>query len=96
MSDPRPERQITVSDNAEQSRYEVRVDGVLAGFAEYRDRGGRRILVHTEVDRAFGGQGIGNRLASGLLDDIKDRGLRAAVRCPFIRAFIARHPEYAV
>jgi predicted GNAT family acetyltransferase len=86
---------VRVTDNAERGRYEVTVDGALAGYLEYRDRGGRRILVHTQVDRAFGGRGLGARLARAALDDVQGRGMLAVARCPFVRAWVERHPEYA-
>jgi predicted GNAT family acetyltransferase len=85
---------IEVRDNPERGRYEIAVDGELAGVSEYRDRGGRRIFVHTEVDDAFSGRGLGNRLAAGALDDARSRAIRVVPRCPFIRAYIERHPEY--
>lgn len=84
---------VSVADNAAESQYEIHVDGALAGVAEYRDRGGRRIFVHTVIDDAFAGRGLGNRLASGALDDAITRGLRVVPRCPFIRAWLERHPE---
>lgn len=83
-----------VRDNAAEGRYELLLDGELAGVAEYRDRGGRRIFVHTVVDPAFAGRGLGNRLARGALDDAIQRGLAIVPRCPFIRAWLERHPEY--
>jgi predicted GNAT family acetyltransferase len=88
-----PQR-IEVRDHPDANRYEIHVGGRLAGFADYRDRGGRRIFVHTEVDPAHAGKGLGNRLAAGALDDVRARALPIVVRCPFIRAFIKRHPEY--
>lgn len=96
MSKPerREDATIEVRDNAERGRYELHVDGELAGVADYRDRGGRRIFVHTEVDSAFSGRGLGNRLAAAVLDDASSRQLRVVPRCPFIRAYIQRHPEY--
>ncbi|HSM38080.1 MAG TPA: GNAT family N-acetyltransferase [Candidatus Limnocylindrales bacterium] len=89
-----PSPDIVVADNPAEGRYEIRVDGDLAGVAEYRDRGGRRIFVHTVIDDAFAGRGLGNRLAAGALDDAIDRGLPIVPRCPFIRAYLERHPEY--
>ena len=85
---------IDIRDNADRGRYELTVDGELAGISDYRDRGGRRIFVHTEVDPAFSGRGLGNRLAAGVLDDAASRSIRVVPRCPFIRAYIERHPEY--
>lgn len=89
-----PPPEIGVVDNPAEDRYEIRVDGELAGVAEYRDRGGRRIFVHTVIDDAFAGRGLGNRLAAGALDDAIGRGLPIVPRCPFIRAYLERHPDY--
>ncbi|MGZ4681747.1 MAG: GNAT family N-acetyltransferase [Acidimicrobiales bacterium] len=86
---------IDVTDNAAQRRYEARLDGTLAGYAEYRDAPGRRIFTHTQVDDAFEGHGVGGALASAALDDVRRAGLAVVPRCPFIAAYIERHPEYA-
>jgi predicted GNAT family acetyltransferase len=40
-------------------------------------------------------KGLGARLVAGALDDIRARGLRVVPFCPFVRAYIRRHPEYA-
>ena len=88
--------EVTVQDNADRRRYEASTEsGVVAGFAEYRDRDGVRVFTHTEVDDAFEGQGIGSSLARAALDDVRERGLRARVKCPFIRTYVEKHPEYA-
>ncbi len=75
-------------------RFEARIGGRLAGFTEYRAIRGRLILFHTEVDPAFEGRGVGTRLAAGVLDEIRARNLKVTVKCPFITAFLERHPEY--
>lgn len=93
-ADRHEEPEVAVRDNEERGRYELHVDGELAGVADYRDRGGRRIFVHTEVDAAFSGRGLGNRLAAAVLQDATERHLRIVPRCPFIRAYIERHPEH--
>ncbi|WP_458116621.1 GNAT family N-acetyltransferase [Arthrobacter sp. D2-10] len=84
----------TVSNNSDAARYEVSLDGAPAGFAAYRLRDTRVIFTHTEVDSAFEGHGLGSTLARGALDDVRERGLRAVPLCPFIAAYIERHPEY--
>jgi predicted GNAT family acetyltransferase len=90
-----PEPSIEVRDNPDEGRYELLLDGAMVGFSEYRDREGRRIFVHTVVDRAYGGRGYGNRLAKAALDDALAREMRVVARCPFIRAWIERHLDYA-
>jgi predicted GNAT family acetyltransferase len=86
---------IDVTDNPDQQRYEAHLDGELAGFAEYLDAPGRRTFTHTQVDPAFEGHGVGGALASAALDDVRRMGLEVVPRCPFIAAYIERHPDYA-
>jgi len=85
---------IKVADNWDRARYEITLDGALAGFLTYRRTGDTVTLVHTEVDDAFEGHGLGGRLARGALDDLRARGLHVVPRCPFVAQFIAEHPEY--
>jgi uncharacterized protein len=86
---------VTVEDRPEESRYEARDEsGVVAGFAQYRRRGDRIVFLHTEVDDAFEGQGVGSALVRGALDDARSAGLRVVVECPFVKSYIERHPEY--
>lgn len=85
---------MTVTDHPERERYEIDVDGALAGFAEYRGRGDTRTFTHTEVDERFEGQGVGSRLIADALDDARAKGLHVIPMCPFVRAYIGRHPEY--
>ena len=86
---------VTVTDNPERNRYEALVDsGVVAGFSEYKKRGGLLIFTHTEVDEAFEGQGIGSALARGALDHARTTGLSVRPLCPFIKAYVDKHPEY--
>jgi predicted GNAT family acetyltransferase len=84
-----------VHDAPDRSRYEVTVDGALAGFAEYTDRGTVRVFTHTEVFDEFEGKGVGAVLARGALDDVRAAGRTIVPRCPFIRAWVDRHPDYA-
>jgi uncharacterized protein len=83
-----------VRDNRDRSRYELVVDGAVAGFVQYSMRGGRLILVHTEIDEARAGHGLASILVSGVLDDVRRRRLRIVPICPFVEGYIERHPEY--
>jgi predicted GNAT family acetyltransferase len=87
--------QTSVRDNPAAGRYEVTVDGEPAGFAAYRIHGDRIIFTHTEVDDAYEGRGVGGALARAALDDVRARGqYRVTALCPFISAWIERHPDY--
>jgi predicted GNAT family acetyltransferase len=86
---------VVVSRNEDQNRWEARVDGTLAGFAEYRETEALVIFTHTEVDPAFEGRGVGTALARHALDEVFDEGThRVMPVCPFIKGWIGRHPEY--
>lgn len=86
---------MSVVDNPAELRYELEVDGTLAGILRYRTEPGIVVLVHTDVDPAFEGRGLGGQLVAGALDDIRARGLQVVPHCPFAAAYIRRHPEYA-
>lgn len=87
--------EITVTDNPDQHRYEITVDGTIAGFAVYHVRGGRHFFVHTEIDDAFGGRGLGSILARGALDNVRASGGKVIPLCPFVAGWIDKHPDYA-
>lgn len=81
--------------NENRNRYEARVDGKLAGFAEYIAMTGLVIFSHTEVLSEFEGQGVGSALARYALDDVRTEGTRQVQPlCPFIKGWIERHPDY--
>ncbi len=86
---------VEVHDNPSQKRYEARLDGRLAGFAEYRLSDGVITFTHTEVDSAFEGNGIGSSLVRHSLDDVREKGDRK-VRplCPFYESWIDKHEDY--
>lgn len=85
---------VMVRDDSENARYVVEVDGELAGFVDYRIKGDRNLLVHTEIFPSFEGRGLGSKLAAGALDDVRASGRIVVPYCPFIAAYIKRHPEY--
>lgn len=84
---------VEVADNPELGRYEVHVDGELAGFAQYRLDGRRIVIFHAEVDPAFEGRGVGSQLAKTTLDQLRERGLDLIPRCPFIAHYVRSHPD---
>ncbi len=85
---------VEVRDNERELRYELWVGSVLAGEIRYRRQPGAIVLVHTEIDPSFEGRGLGSALVRGALDDIRANGLRLVPVCPFVAAFLRRHPEY--
>ncbi len=82
-----------IVDAEDVQRYEAIQDDALAGFIDYVVKSDRIALVHTEVLPAHQGQGIGERLVQFALDDARRRGLRVIAACPYVRAYVERHPE---
>lgn len=84
----------TVRDNATESRYEIVVDGEVAGFADYHLHDDVIAFLHTEVDPQHQGEALASTLIRESLDDARRRGLRVQPFCRFVRAFIADHADY--
>lgn len=90
-----PMSTVEVVNNPEQHRYEARLDGRLAGFAQYQLTEELIVFTHTEVGEEFEGQGVGSALVQGALDDVRALGLRKVLPlCPFVRAWLGRHRDY--
>lgn len=81
--------------DTENTRYVFTADGEPAGLIDYTLAGNTIHLVHTEIDPAQRGKGLGGQLVQQTLDLIRDESkLRVAPDCPFVRDFIAERPEY--
>ena len=85
---------VTVWDKPAESSYELLLDGARAGVLHYLPTRGALVLVHTEVAPELEGTGLAGRLVAGALEDIRARGLRVVPACPFVTAYLRRHPEY--
>lgn len=83
-----------VVNNTEKHRYELAVEGYLAAtYYELAD--GVITFVHTKVPPELGGKGVGSRLVKGALDQVRAAGLKVVAQCPFVKAWIEKHPDYA-
>ena len=84
----------TVTKNADAHRFEI-VDGGVRGILTYHEGKGHITLIHTEVPSELGGRGYAGALAQTALEYARANGLRVIAHCPFVRAYLDRHPEYA-
>ena len=82
-----------VRDNSALHRFELDTDGHTA-YAYYQMAPGVITLNHTEVPPALGGRGVGSALVRGVLEAVRARGLKVVPKCPFVSAFMGRHPEF--
>jgi len=83
-----------ITNNSIKHRYELAVDGhIAATYYEIAD--GVITFVHTEVPPELGGKGVGSKLVKGALDQVRSDGLKVIARCPFVKGWIDKHPDYA-
>jgi predicted GNAT family acetyltransferase len=85
--------QIEVINNPAENRFEAIIDGKMA-MVEYQIAGKNMIFTHTEVPREFEGLGVGGKMAKFVLDYAYENGYKVQALCPFIAAYVRRHPEY--
>ena len=84
----------TVRYDDAKARYEIVIDGELAGFTDAHINGQLVTFPHTEVDERFQGQGLASTLIQQALDDVRSRGKSVRATCPFVLEFIEKHPDY--
>ena len=82
-----------VLNNKAHHRYELAVEGHIAA-TYYSIADGVITFIHTEVPPELGGKGIGSKLIKGALDQVRADGLKVIAQCPFVKAFIEKHPDY--
>jgi uncharacterized protein len=86
---------VVVTDNPDEQRFEARIGDQLAGIAAYIRTDELIVFTHTEVDPGFEGQGVGSTLVRFALDAVRTDGARRVLpQCPFVKAWILRHPDY--
>lgn len=85
-----------VVDNPARHRFELPLDGEdIAGAYYRRDESNRIVLTHTEVPSEYGGHGFASILARGVFDMARARGEKLVLKCPYMAAWFAKHPDYA-
>ncbi|MBR0828284.1 N-acetyltransferase [Bradyrhizobium manausense] len=82
-----------VTDNKSHHRFELEVDGHVA-TEHYKLDGNVITFEHTEVPTELGGKGVGSKLVQGALDQVRAAGLKLIPQCPFVKAWINKHPDY--
>jgi uncharacterized protein len=83
-----------IVNNKARHRFELAVEGHIAA-TYYQIANGVITFVHTEVPPELGGKGIGSKLIKSALDQVRSEGLKVVAQCPFVKACIDKHGEYA-
>lgn len=84
-----------VEDVAVRSRLEFYEGSNRVGWLKYQRAHEVLVMEHTEVNREHEGQGYGGQLVKSALDLAKAEGRRVIVVCPYARAWLQRHHDYA-
>jgi predicted GNAT family acetyltransferase len=82
-----------VVNNKTRHRYELAVEGHIAA-TYYSLADGVITFIHTEVPPELGGRGVASALIRGALEQVRADGLKVIAQCPFVKAFIEKHPDY--
>jgi predicted GNAT family acetyltransferase len=83
-----------VVHNVDENRYEIHVDGILAGFTQAFEQGDVVTFPHTEIFEQFEGQGLASELVGGALDDVRVRAKKIVATCPYVARFVDKHADY--
>jgi predicted GNAT family acetyltransferase len=83
-----------VVNNKAHHRFELAVEGHLAA-TYYKIENGVITFIHTEVPPELSGKGVGSKLVKGALDQVRRDGMKVIAQCPFVKAYIDKHGEYA-
>ena len=84
-----------VRKNESAGRYEVLIDGEVAGIADYVEQGDDVVVFpHTEIDSSRRGQGLGAVLVGGALDDVRQQGKTIVPACWYVAQFVDENPDY--
>lgn len=86
-------RDIPLHHNRGEETFEMDINGNIA-LIGYSEDGDTYILEHTEVPEALEGKGIGSVLVVKTLSYIESEGKKIIARCPFVAAYLKRHPEW--
>lgn len=84
-----------VIQNQELDRYELVLDGELAGYTAYQLSDTAITFTHTEILSQEREHGLGGRLVREALDQVRDNtDYRVVAQCPFVAKWISQHPDY--
>lgn len=85
-----PDQPVEVTEDTHAQRFDLRVGPAVVGHAAYRLSPGRVVFVHTEIEPAYRGRGLGQRLAAEALARMRERGLAIEATCWFMAAELRR------
>lgn len=85
------ESAVTVTREEAPDRFEIRVDGAVAGFTQFLEVESQRIFFHTEIGEEFGGQGLAGKLVKQALEQTRADGKRIVPVCPYVKGYLQKN-----
>ncbi len=83
-----------MKDNPARHRFEATTEGRTA-FIDYKLRPGVMTVLHTEVPKELEGRGIAGAMTKFALEHMAANNLQLVPLCPYMQAYLKKHPEYA-
>jgi len=84
---------IPLIKNKDKKRFEIEVNKNYA-FTNYGEFGSQIALVHTETEPELEGKGAASAVVEKTLHYLENNHLKLLPFCPFVFAYIQRHPEW--
>ncbi|WP_027126880.1 GNAT family N-acetyltransferase [Gelidibacter mesophilus] len=86
--------EIKRSDNGKTGLFYVELDGKKAAEMTYKHSGDQQItIVHTAVNDALKGQGVGHQLIHAAVDYLRENNLKAVAQCAFVKSVFDKKSE---
>lgn len=84
---------IELVNNEAIHNFELIVDGYRA-FIDYKQKGNKVWLIHTEVAPELKGKGVGEAIVEKTLTYLEQHDLKMVPLCVYIGMYLKRHPEW--
>lgn len=84
----------SVKHNKHHHQFELNTEGKLSIVVYQFVDDETLALTHTEVHPDLEGKGVGSALVQGVLEFAERNNLHIVPLCPFVAAYIKRHPEW--
>ena len=86
-------RDIELVNNTDRHCFEMKVGENLA-IIKYKQNQNKMILIHTEVPASLEGTGAPTAIVEKALAYLEKNHFSIIPQCPFVIAYIKRHPEW--
>ena len=84
---------IPLVNNETSHNFELIVDGQRS-FIDYKVKGDKIYLIHTEVPEVLQGQGVAEVLVEKAFNYIEEQKIKIVPLCAYVQVFLKRHPEW--